>query len=349
MKHPLTLPCLIVLCIAAGSARLHADDAQPASAARLLAELRQTDPQEPRFGQLVGQLLDHGHADRLGPLLDRQLQRKRSEYLRSLRNQTRALYRKRWTPEAQQAVRKLRRIILATADNPNLSKADIQERSSPAREKLDAYYITDLQEVFADNANLARQRNVLLDLTRYKLQAWQAREDHEQSAPTGPTSPEAFASKLSSEEELVLVLAGPVPGSDRSVLAYNLKQAGKLKPIEDRGILLLNRLRIRLGLGALKIDPRLCQAARGHSQDMAEHNFFSHTSPVPGKTTARDRGRLAGTKLNGENICIAGPDPAESLHAWWISPGHHKIMLAPQLRRVGLGFVENRWTQTFGE
>ena len=71
--------------------------------------------------------------------------------------------------------------------------------------------------------------------------------------------------------------------ADRDVLMSNLVVGVKLDPPESRGILLLNLMRVRLGIGALAIDLRLCAAAQGHSQDMSEKKFFDHMSPVPGR------------------------------------------------------------------
>jgi len=65
-----------------------------------------------------------------------------------------------------------------------------------------------------------------------------------------------------------------------------------------------NRHRVLYGLKPLKHDSRLENCAQGHSQDMADLDFFSHTSIVSGKYTLLQRaGRVGITETYiGENI-----------------------------------------------
>jgi len=46
---------------------------------------------------------------------------------------------------------------------------------------------------------------------------------------------------------------------------------------EERVVYLTNLARRQVGLPPLKENPRLGIAARGHSQDMADHDYFGHT------------------------------------------------------------------------
>lgn len=65
-----------------------------------------------------------------------------------------------------------------------------------------------------------------------------------------------------------------------------------------------NKQRIKYGLRPLMHHPKLEQSAQGHSKDMVEYNFYSHTSRVPGKSSISDRIRKTGLNGNwvGENI-----------------------------------------------
>ncbi len=101
---------------------------------------------------------------------------------------------------------------------------------------------------------------------------------------------------------------------------------------------------------ALRIDARLVESARGHSDDMARLGFFDHFSPVPGKRGPDDRVRLAGYPAAGcsENIAMAGGSP-ESAHTGWIhSSGHHRNLLSPAWVEMGSGLSGRLWTQNFG-
>jgi uncharacterized protein YkwD len=103
-----------------------------------------------------------------------------------------------------------------------------------------------------------------------------------------------------------------------------------------------------IGLRPVRLDPKLCEAGRGHSKDMAEKNFFAHDSPVSGKETPWKRAQLAGTSANAENIFVGSKSPQAANKAWWYSPGHHVNMLNPGSQRGGMGHHEGRWTQMFG-
>jgi uncharacterized protein YkwD len=117
---------------------------------------------------------------------------------------------------------------------------------------------------------------------------------------------------------------------------------------EVKGLRELNEMRLLVGLTALVIDPKLCLAGRGHSQDMAEHGFFSHTSPLAGKESPSKRAAKAGTTGGGENIYMGSTSPQAANRGWFFSPGHHKNMFNPGYRRVGLGNYGTHWTQMFG-
>ena len=130
----------------------------------------------------------------------------------------------------------------------------------------------------------------------------------------------------------------------------NRKVATKseLPEAERLGIEELNTMRLLVDLNALRLDPKLCEAGRGHSQDMKEHNFFAHSSPIPGKSSPSDRASKAGTSGGGENIYMGSKSPKAANKGWFYSPGHHKNMFNAGYQRVGLGNFGSHWTQMFG-
>jgi len=134
----------------------------------------------------------------------------------------------------------------------------------------------------------------------------------------------------------------------RQVIAANVNLRDKLDADEFKGTQALNRTRLLLGMHPLAIDEKLTDAARDHSKDMRERGFFSHTSPVPGKTSPWDRAKNFGTSASGENIALGSRTGDGAIRQWWYSPGHLKNMLGGH-NRVGLGrFGDNMWTQLFG-
>ena len=124
----------------------------------------------------------------------------------------------------------------------------------------------------------------------------------------------------------------PTDEAIRLVAEENAKVAPQLGPDGQNliaGMNAVNAIRVMCGLNALVYDPKLCEAATGHSADMQRLNFFAHVSPVPGKSTFTDRAKLAGTTASGENIYKGSSSPKDAIKAWFLSPGHHRTSSAP--------------------
>ena len=105
---------------------------------------------------------------------------------------------------------------------------------------------------------------------------------------------------------------------------------------EDTLFDLLNLARSQHGLPPGQRNPHLDTAARLHSQDMADHNFFAHLS-----YDGRDfNARLTAQGLNftngGETI-FAGGDPYQAYHIWMASEVHRNIILHPAFTALGIG------------
>ncbi len=152
---------------------------------------------------------------------------------------------------------------------------------------------------------------------------------------------------MTSEEEIEARMSIPMPPKDRAILASNARIASRLDRAEGRAILSTNLLRVMVGQSACAIDPRLCAAARDHSNDMKTLNFFSHTSKVPGKQSFTQRANNFRTTSSAENIAINGSGGAKVVRAWYVSPGHHKNMFGNH-KRIGVGKSGRYWTQMFG-
>jgi uncharacterized protein YkwD len=102
----------------------------------------------------------------------------------------------------------------------------------------------------------------------------------------------------------------------------------------------INEIRQKEGLTELQANPRLAEVARRYSQQMAEQDFFSHTSPT-GETPAQ-RVRSAGItyRMVGENLFTSTniPQPVNAaVEGWMDSPGHRENILRSQYRETGIG------------
>ncbi|HET6201981.1 MAG TPA: CAP domain-containing protein [Planctomycetota bacterium] len=134
------------------------------------------------------------------------------------------------------------------------------------------------------------------------------------------------------------------------VLAFNAAGTRRygISP-EERGVLdLTNEYRLLLGRRALAVNPKLSRSARGHSAEMADRGYFSHFSEAPGRRTPFDRMKLEGYEKGvSENIArVGGAEGAVT--AWRHSSGHHRNLLAPGHRELGVGAVSSLFTQNFG-
>lgn len=121
---------------------------------------------------------------------------------------------------------------------------------------------------------------------------------------------------------------------------------------ELRVLAMVNEERSKVnGLSPLASDDRLTAAARGHSQDMSDQDYFSHTS-LDGRSPA-DRITEAGYDPNGiwgENIAYGYTTPELVMNAWMTSSGHRANILSDRFCDLGVGYAAagHYWTQDFG-
>ena len=92
----------------------------------------------------------------------------------------------------------------------------------------------------------------------------------------------------------------------------------------------------------------LAEAARYHSQDMQENNYFEHESQDG--TSAGDRVALwYGTTYVGENIAYGYSDAWDvQMRGWMCSPGHRSNIMVGSYTELGTGVYATHYTQDFG-
>lgn len=224
----------------------------------------------------------------------------------------------------------------------NAMKPLLKTKSMPAVEELRALMLPNPETVIkAGGPPLAQLRKGAITLATFR--------DAVLNAELSTIPADAMSTLQAAEKKA----AEDISGLDKDalrILDANAKMAAKAEVPEEevKGIEECNLWRLLVGLNACLLDPKLCEAARDHSKDMAEKNFFAHESPVPGKTTPWDRAANFGTTASGENI-FAGSDSAHAANSgWFYSPGHHKNMFNAGQVRIGLGQHGSHWTQLFG-
>ncbi|MEU7551449.1 sigma-70 family RNA polymerase sigma factor [Streptomyces sp. NPDC044571] len=171
------------------------------------------------------------------------------------------------------------------------------------------------------------------------------------ASPSASPSPSASASPSPSAES---TSPSPTPTASKTPSPRTSAPAPAPAPqgIAGQVIALVNEERAAAGCGPLKEDSQLRSAAQGHSDDMANRDFFSHTNPDgadPGKRTT-----VAGYRWStyGENIAKGQQTAASVMDAWMKSPGHRANILNCSFKDIGVGMHQGPggpwWTQNFG-
>ncbi|WP_018931785.1 CAP domain-containing protein [Gracilibacillus lacisalsi] len=112
---------------------------------------------------------------------------------------------------------------------------------------------------------------------------------------------------------------------------------------------LTNQARSENGADSLKFDHELANVAQTKSEDMAERDYFSHTSPQYGSPFDMLQEFGVDYTKASENIAAGQESAEEVVQAWLDSEGHRKNLLDPEVTHIGVGFATdgNYWTQLF--
>jgi uncharacterized protein YkwD len=158
----------------------------------------------------------------------------------------------------------------------------------------------------------------------------------------------------------ILALAGPRPAAAAPVQSVYLPQlALQLQTAEQQAMAeavveLVNQQRSNAGCSPVTISTKLLDAAQTHSQDMATHNYFSHTGLD--NSEVWDRVSAAGYAWSrvAENIAAGYGSPESVMSGWMRSGGHADNILNCSYRHIGVGVYEFSgstyriyWTQVF--
>ena len=95
----------------------------------------------------------------------------------------------------------------------------------------------------------------------------------------------------------------------------------------------INGVRARHGLGRLRLDLHLERAARSHSKDMLQRDYFAHGDFAARMARFHCRGRFLAENLAwGAGIL----DARTVIDMWLSSPRHRANLLYRRLRRIGV-------------
>lgn len=105
----------------------------------------------------------------------------------------------------------------------------------------------------------------------------------------------------------------------------------------------------------LTMNAALRTAARLHTRDMAENDYFSHTGQDGSTPSQRIAEAGYSGSTIGENIAAGSQTPEAVVANWMTSPGHCRNIMHADFDHIGVGYAYDDastyghyWTQTFG-
>lgn len=116
----------------------------------------------------------------------------------------------------------------------------------------------------------------------------------------------------------------------------------------DAFVTQMNAHRESVGCSALGWHSATADVAHGHSQDMQDRGFFSHTNPDG--DSPWDRLAEGGVTWNGpagENIAQTAGGAESALQLWLNSPGHRANIENCAFSHHGVGLAGSYWTHVF--
>lgn len=119
---------------------------------------------------------------------------------------------------------------------------------------------------------------------------------------------------------------------------------GDMTAEQEQFLKLINDLRAQHGLPPVTLNNLLNQTAMNYSQALDESGQFTHNL---NGTSVGDRIKQGGYNMSTatENIAKGQGSVEEAFQSWVNSPGHLKNLLNPNITEIGLGMVNNVWTQ----
>lgn len=110
--------------------------------------------------------------------------------------------------------------------------------------------------------------------------------------------------------------------------------------MEEKMLTLINEERAKNDLNKLSLNEDLRNVARIKSKDIAENDYFSHTSPTYGSPFDMMKEFEISFIKAAENL--AGDRSVQSAHKGLMnSKGHRKNILEPDLSQIGIGIKED--------
>ena len=131
--------------------------------------------------------------------------------------------------------------------------------------------------------------------------------------------------------------------------SLSIPNIDSVKTVEREVIRLCNIERQKAGLAPLTENWELSRVARDKSMDMAQKNYFSHTSPTYGSPFDMMKAYGISYRSAGENIAKGQTTAQQVVNSWMNSSGHRANILSSSFTQIGVGYYASGhyWTQMF--
>ncbi|CDQ18627.1 CAP domain-containing protein [Halobacillus karajensis] len=118
---------------------------------------------------------------------------------------------------------------------------------------------------------------------------------------------------------------------------------------QEQVIELTNKAREKNGLSPLKNSNEVEEVAQTKSEDMAQNDYFSHTSPTYGSPFDMLKEFGVDYSTAAENIAAGQQSPQAVVDGWLNSSGHRKNIMNENVTHIGVGHAEDGdyWVQMF--
>jgi uncharacterized protein YkwD len=108
----------------------------------------------------------------------------------------------------------------------------------------------------------------------------------------------------------------------------------------------VNATRTSFGLRPVQLDRTLARAARSHSLEMLQGNYFSHGDFHGRMVAFHVSGSFAGENLAWGSGAYG--EPGTIVKEWLASPAHRANLLRPGYRRIGIGLARGTFQGSGG-
>jgi uncharacterized protein YkwD len=138
----------------------------------------------------------------------------------------------------------------------------------------------------------------------------------------------------------LMLSAMPIAVAPAKAAAATVTQAAPLAASAQTDLVVsINAYRLANGRQAVAVNAALVSAAAWMATDMANRNYFSHTSSDGRSATQRMTafGYPASSRYTGETLAAGYADAASVLAGWKASATHNSILLDPRFDAIGVG------------